>query len=322
MAQAAAAIEEHEVVAGLVQRRGPDCSRTVSALCATGGSYRSLRLCQNAPVKKLLIVAGVVVAIGLLAGVLLVNSLGEIVVRVVSEVGTRAAGAPVVLQSADVSLTDARAELTELTVGNPEGFEAPRAIRLGRIVVDIDEATLNSNPIVIRRVVIEAPEITVELDTGGTNLAALRDNVRKFERELRGGDGGRKKKRPRKKDAGTKSNPRAPASPTTGTEEPGDEADERRFVIRELVIREGRIQFGATFLGKGTAGASLPEIVLNDIGSGQGGLTPGEVAAEILSVLTDRSLEIVSGVALDGVGDLIKGTLDAGKKLLDGILGK
>ncbi len=74
--------------------------------------------------------------------------------------------------------------LTELVVGNPEGFQTGHALSLGEITLapdtDTDTDTVKGDPVLIDSLRILAPEFTFEQSVGGSNLQQSRKNVAAF----------------------------------------------------------------------------------------------------------------------------------------------
>jgi len=251
--------------------------------------------------KKLLIV---LVALAVLAGVafvFLLGSIGGIVKGVVEKVGTEATKAPVTLENVDFSITEGRGELTNLVVGNPEGFKSEHALRLGTIRVVVDTSSIGSNPIIVKEVVVDGPEVIYEVGNSfSTNIGTIQENVDAFAKSLGAGGGDE-----------------APAD-----EEPAaDEGEGTKVVIQDLYIRNVKVSVAASALGGGSVGATIPEIHLEDIGKDEGGASAGEVAAEFLDALLDGVVGAVADLNLKGLEDAGKGAIDAAGKTLKGLFG-
>ena len=232
--------------------------------------------------KRLLIIGGVVVVAVVVVIVVVLLNLGSAIKTVVERVGSDATKAKVTLGSAEVALTSGSGTLRNLTIGNPAGFTSDYAIRLGQISVTLDVASVNSNPIVVKEIVVGAPQITYEFGSGGSNLDALKRNVAAY---TGGGSGGSAPKQ-------------------------SDEAGGRRLVIENLYIRDGRVDVRASFLKDQNAGTTLPEIHLRDIGK-QGGAASGASAAEItqqvIAAIANASRSAVGKMDVAGIQDALKG---------------
>ncbi len=243
--------------------------------------------------KRLLVIGAVVVVAVVIVIVVVLLNLGSAIKTVVERVGSDATQAKVTLGSADVALASGTGTLRDLTIGNPAGFTSDHAIRLGQISVTLDIASVKSNPIVIKEIVVGAPQITYEFGPNGSNLDALKRNVAAYT----GAGGGSAPKQ-------------------------SDEAGGRRLVIENLYIRDGRVDVRASFLKDENAGTTLPEIRLRDIGK-QGGTATGASAAEVtqqvIAAIANASRSAVGKMDVAGIQDALKsGAEDALKKSMGG----
>lgn len=243
--------------------------------------------------KRGLIIGGVVVvaAIAVVVVVVLTQG-GSIIKAAVEEVGPQITKTRVTLKDADVSITSGEGALRGLVIGNPQGYKTDAAFRLGEIKVKVDMGSLASDTILVKEIVIAAPDITYELGgSAGDNIRAISNNAQQF-----AGGGGAE-----------------PAQPAAK-----DETSGKKLIIENLWIRDGKIAVSATALGGKKLGASLPTIHLTDIGKDKGGASPGEVAEKVLGALNASVQKAVADIGLDK----LKGAAGAGaeelKKKLEG----
>src|SRR3546814_20473437 len=89
--------------------------------------------------------------------------------------------------------------------------------------MSMDIGSLQSNPVVIKQVLIEQPAITYEYGAAGSNLQAIQKNVQAYAAGFGGGSGGK-----------------ADSSASTG----GDKGSEKKVVIQDLVIRSEERRVG------------------------------------------------------------------------------
>lgn len=119
------------------------------------------------------------IVVGAAGGVLLVVFLGLALVsgtllrRGIEAAGSAASGVPTTLDSASLSLMSGRVQLGNLVVGNPEGFQTERAAAVGAVDVQVGLFSLLGDTIRIAHIDIEAPEVTIEMGPGGTNLGQI-----------------------------------------------------------------------------------------------------------------------------------------------------
>jgi len=235
------------------------------------------------------------------------SNLDSIVKAAVEKYGSEATQARVSLKSVELAPTQGSGSLKGFVVGNPQGFATPEAMVLGDIGIIIDIASLQANPIVLKRVLVEQPAITYEYGAAGSNLDVIQKNVQAYAAGLSGG---------------AKSGGSTPAAP-------GDKQPERKIVIEDLTISGGRIAVSAAALQGRSLSSVLPTIHLTNIGKDKGGASPAEIAQKVLGTISAEASKVAAsdlkkqlGTLLkDGAGDLggaAGGTTDK----LKGLLGK
>ena len=107
--------------------------------------------------------------------------------------------ATVSLDSVDLDIISGKAGLNGFIVGNPNGFATESAFKLGSIAVQIDPASINSDTILIKSVMITNPKVTYELFEGNANVDAIQKNVDTYAKKFGAGgspssSGGEEKK--------------------------------------------------------------------------------------------------------------------------------
>jgi uncharacterized protein involved in outer membrane biogenesis len=196
----------------------------------------------------------------------LYSNLGTLVKAAIERYGSQATQAQVRVDSVTLSLTSGSGAISGVVIGNPAGFSTPSAFELGTISLQLDIATLNQTPVVIKEIVIAAPRITYERGASTGNLETIRDNVRRYA----GADA-----------AGAPSRPSSGSAPSDG--------ETRKVVIENLYVRDGQVAVTATALQGRTLSSRLPAIHLRDIGKDKGGATPVEVAQRVIGAIADEA---------------------------------
>lgn len=219
----------------------------------------------------------VVLVVGV--GVFLYSSLDSLVKKAIETVGTEVAGVPVSVSEVQIKLGEGKASIKGLSVGNPKGFTAPHAFRLGEIAIALDTGSVTGNPIVIKDITVASPEVTYETGAQGSNIDAIQRNI-----AAKSGGGG-------------KSEPAASSSSDGG----------KKLVIDRLALTGGTLKL-ATPIPGAQASAKLGDIVLTGIGRSQGGASSAQVAEQVLGALTKGALKSVQNL---GIGNLVDGV--AGK---------
>lgn len=194
----------------------------------------------------IIVVLLVLVVVGV--GVYVVYNTNRLVDAGIETVGSRYLGAPVVVDTVDVSLAEGRATLTGLEIGNPPGYEGAYAMRLATVSVTLDPIASDAQHLALKRVVIDGAELAaVVKGPGDTNFQALIDNLDEADRSASGADTG---------------------------------ASTMKLTIEALDFTGARTSVTAPLVGKRTD-ARIPDIHLKDVGSG--GANVAEVLRQVLT---------------------------------------
>jgi len=244
--------------------------------------------------KKVLI--GVIVLLVVVGGVgvyVFLNA-GGIIKQVVEKVGSEATKTKVTLSSVDLSIQSGEAALKGFQMGNPSGFKTPKAMSFGVVSVKIDPASVTTDVIRIKEVVIARPEITYEFASGGgSNFDAIQKNVDAYAKQMGAGGGG-----------GAKS-------------ESADSKGGKKVVIDNLYVRDGKIGVSADFLQGKEMNAALPTIHLKDIGKKSNGATAAEVTDQLLTEISKSATKVVSSLGVGKMMDAAKGAMGGATKMLE-----
>lgn len=200
------------------------------------------------------IVIGAVVAAGVLLFIALNLWLGTQVQTAIVEIGSGLTKTTVKLENVRIELLNGLVQLDGLEIGNPPGFTAPHAVRLGTARVRLDVRSALSGTVVIDEILVEAPDITFEgLPT--SNLSVIQGNVTAAGSSKPADD--------------------KPAKPAV--------SGSKKFLIKKFTLTHGRV---AASVGGQSLRLSLPDIHLTDIGKETGGATPEQVASAVFSAIT------------------------------------
>jgi hypothetical protein len=200
----------------------------------------------------------------------------------VEEAGQRATQVSVTLNEVDTgNVLDGAVALRGLIVGNPSGFKTDSAFKLGEVSVKVDPASITSDTIVVKEVVIGAPQVTYEFASGGSNIGTIQKNVEK----MAGGGG-------------------------SGASGGGDSGGGKKVMIENLYVRDGRVNVSADFLQGKQTGTNLPTIHLKNIGQG-GGATPTEVAEQVIAAIAKASTSAVGKLDVGAIKDALGKELGA-----------
>jgi len=242
--------------------------------------------------KKILI--GVAVVVVLIAGgvVYFASNLDSIIKAAVEDVGSDATKTKVTLNEVKLSITSGEGALRGFRMGNPAGFKTKEAMRFGEVSVKVDTGSVTKDVIVIKEVVIAAPEITYELAGGTSNIQTIQKNVDTFAKSMGAGGGGSK-----------------PAEKSEGG---------KKVIIENLYVRNGKIGVSADFLAGKQMNVPLPTIHMKDVGKEKGGASPAEVADQLLTQISKSATGAVSGLGLDKMMGSAKDAASGATKALEG----
>lgn len=252
--------------------------------------------------KKILSVIGVVVVILI---VVVLVSLGSIIKTGIEKFGPKIAGVPMSVEKVRVNPLSGQVSVNGLIIGNPEGFHTPSAMELGEFKLNLSLASLFTDTIQIKQILINAPEITYEKSLRTSNLSTLMDNLASEET----------------------------AAEDQPTEEPEKEkAPAKKVIIEDFQLNGAKVHVTLTALGGRKMTLPLPPIQMKDLGKGTGGTNVKEVLSEVFASINDAIIKAVAasgdfaGDALKDAGgmatDAAKGATDAIKKGIGGLFGK
>ena len=221
--------------------------------------------------KRVILMGGVLVVALIGIGIyVLYSSLDTVVKSAVEQIGSDATGTEVTLGEVDISPTSGSGALRRFRMTNPPGFEEGDAFKFEEVSVTIDLSTIASDPVVIKEIVVQAPEITYTIGGGTSNMDEIQRNVDDYAASQEGsGSGGG-----------------------------GDGGEGPKLIIEHLYLRDGPVTDRAPELSDETLSAPLPDIHLTDIGKDGNGATPGEVARQAMAAVVDSAKSAVGSVEL------------------------
>ena len=224
--------------------------------------------------------------IGVLAALLLLEFyLGRIVKVAIETVGPHVTGTTVTVEDVDLSPRVGSGTLRGLVVGNPPSYKEPFAVRLGEVQIRVDPASLRSDTIVVRSVVVTDAEVAFEGGPTHSNIRTLLDTLNQR--------------------AGQES-----GKPSQSK----DSASGRRVRVDEFVISRIRLRARLNIAGIASPAANITfgEIRMDGLGSKGRGITIAELGRDILQRIYAEVLP-----ALGQRPGFIKGTQDGAQWLFD-----
>ncbi len=222
---------------------------------------------------KIGILALLVVLVVVVVGVL--SYLNTIVKTSVQEIGPRVLGVPVTLADVDIRPFQGEARIQGLKIGNPEGFKTEGLFDLDSLDVAVDLASLKTDTVIIRHILVKGPVVTYEKTMKSSNLKALMEQL---ESQAEPGPG---------------------EEPPPEAEPPAEEKPGKKVVIEELKINEGKVLVSLPGMMGKAATLPLPPVEMNDVGKEEGGdgegASPVVVVRKVIGTVLSSVTSVVSG---------------------------
>ncbi len=127
-------------------------------------------------IRRILLVLAVLLII---AGVAVYLYLDRIVKVAVERQSTSSLNLITTLDSAHLGLTGGHVNLNQLQIASPQGFTAPHMFQMGQLGVDVNYGQLRSDPVRIKKILIDAPKFVIEQVGGKMNFKAVMDQMPK-----------------------------------------------------------------------------------------------------------------------------------------------
>lgn len=234
--------------------------------------------------KKILLGVIIGIAVVLVAVVAVVGFfLGDVVKAGMESIGPKVTQTPLTVDAVKISVLTGSVSLNNFALGNPDEYrsKSPNAITVGKAAVSVSPMSLLSDKIVVKNIEVRGPEIIFEGNPlGANNLKKILDNVNALT-------------------GGSESNPadtNAPASPAE--KQPG-----KKLQVDNVLIAGAKVHFNGATL-------PLPDIHLQNLGTGPDGITPAALVKDILSEIDVATVKAV----IDSATKLGKGATDAAKE--------
>ncbi|GAB4318742.1 MAG: hypothetical protein Kow0059_12460 [Candidatus Sumerlaeia bacterium] len=223
------------------------------------------------------IAAGVLLAVVVIAAVVVYVQRNAIAKRAIEEVGTFVLRAPVRVAAVRIQPWQGEVELTDLQIGNPEGYKTREAFSVERVHVKADLSSLRSDVLHIFLIEVEAPRVTVEQGFSGNNLLDLAENAQRFQ---------------------------GPGTP----EEDTTQRAQRKMVIDKIQVTGAKVGLSAPVLQGRQLNIPLPAVEMTDFGKSSGPITLAQAVERFIRELYESILTAARGI----VPENLLGTLGRG----------
>ncbi len=234
--------------------------------------------------KTFLVIIGSLLALALIGFFILGLTLGSIVKREINTYGPQYTQTTVQVDSVRLSPLSGGGSVEHLVIGNPPGWQSDHSFSLGKIALELKATSLLSDHVIIDSLAIDSPDIVYETKYTSSNLQDLLKNIQK--------------------DDTAKEANRAP-----------DKKPPPKIEIKVLQLTNAKI----TVIASGhTQVVTIPSIRMENVGTSDGGLTPGQLSVAVLKEITRQSLQAAAkdffnSTSLDKVANK---AADALKRLL------
>ena len=256
--------------------------------------------------KVLLTVVIVVFVLGVVAAILAGIFLDQIVKTGIERVAPSITQTSVTLAGVKISVLTGSVGLNGLVVGNPEGYQSPQAISVGKAAVSVTPGSLLADKIVVRSIAIDAPEVTFEGSPfGENNLKKIMANV----------------------NSGAAATDASAANATAPSGKPAKSSGAaKKLQVDDLLITG--IKVHASVEGK-LFTVPIPDIHFTDLGTGPDGITAADLTRKVLQQISTDTIRAVGDnvrkLAGNAASSLLKGSTNGFgslKKGLGGLFGK
>lgn len=220
-------------------------------------------------------------------------AINPIIMGAVPAIGSKVTGTEVTLGGVDLSLLRGSLELRDFVVGNPEGYNTPNLMSVGRIYVKLDLLSVFSDTVHIQAIEILDPVITYEVGMGNSNVGMLL-------KHLDGGGG-----------PAADSEESAERPSETPTAADAGQGGGKKVVIDQVSVKGGSVHLSAKLMQGTAVPVPLPPITINGIGkSGDDGRA--DEGASLVEA-GGRILKSICASAVDVAGKAWSGLVDVGK---------
>ena len=239
--------------------------------------------------KRLGKIFGAIILVVVILLLCVIAAINPLVKTAVPAIGSKVTGTAVTLGDCNISVLRGSLELNDLSIGNPEGYNTPTMMSIGKIYVKVNIFSVLSDTIRVNKIEIVDPQITYEVGMGNSNVGTLLDHL-----------GGDTKAQPKQEEA---------EKPAEAEKSEGG----KKVVIDEVIVSGGTVQLSAKLMQGTAVPIPLPSITLHDIGKSDDaskpdeGVSIAEATSDILKSICTSTADVASK-AWSGLKDLGKAT--------------
>lgn len=202
-------------------------------------------------------------------GVMLYMNLGDVAKVLAEKKASEVLGVKVTIGKMEIDVPNQRLAIRNLVIANPQGFDAPHALKVGQI--NMQGISLSKELLALGSIETKDTDIVFEVNPNGTNLQAISDNV---------------------KNAGNKKAAPANDNAETGEEGGAQKAPQQsvKVAIEKLAITQTTLT-PAGLLGEAKLDPfTLDQITLNKIGTRSNPVLAREAIAQIWGEVSRKAI--------------------------------
>ena len=233
--------------------------------------------------KKVLIGLVVIVIVIAAAIYYVLGNLDSIVESAIEKHGSEALKTSVDVGSVSIQLKEGAAQINDLTIDNPKGFDTDYLFFMGTTRVQLDVKRISAELIVIKEVLLDGPSVNYELSMKGSNVDALLKN-------LESASGG-------------------------SAESSSADSSGPKLIIENFIFSNGEVVATSNVMKEKSLETKLPKIHMTNLGGSSGG-TPEEITKQVVNELlreiakAARKLDLNSLMNEEMLKELGKGKLN------------
>ena len=233
--------------------------------------------------KKVLIGLVVIVIVIVAAIYYVLGNLDSIVESAIEKHGSEALKTSVDVGSVSIQLKEGAAQINDLTIDNPKGFDTDYLFFMGTTRVQLDVKRISAELIVIKEVLLDGPSVNYELSMKGSNVDALLKN-------LESASGG-------------------------SAESSSADSSGPKLIIENFIFSNGEVVATSNVMKEKSLETKLPKIHMTNLGGSSGG-TPEEITKQVENELlreiakAARKLDLNSLMNEEMLKELGKGKLN------------
>ena len=204
----------------------------------------------------------VVLVLVISTGYLIWSSLNEITEFALESFASKKLNADVVLDSVNLDFATAQATLENVNIGNPPGYTGDYAIKVERVAVLLDTASIGTGQFIINKIEVSNPDIVYEFSNSGTNIDQLIENF---------------------------------SANTSSTKDGNKPKSDAYFGIDNLLIHAGKVSVNHQLMQGKSLSFELPDIDIQELNNGNKEFDSESVAEDILvNIKTEIGIAIAS----------------------------